>query len=306
MNETRGTSGVEAALQLAADAIAQGDAAAIEKHMLAAWDLLALPKVEDEYGGTLAVDLTELYRDLGRPAEARRWLAVAREVYGPDPDPHTEFLAGTVHYAAGEIDAALAVFNGLYTRWNTRPFHEEPPQYLAAVLAHRAGEPVAVEPVVGPFTRLRADAPRTDPAAADPYPQDAMDRVEELCDLGDVQAEADDYRGAVATWTEALALLPEPRTEWGEATWLYASLGDAHFQLGDDAAAQAALFDALGSPDGAATGYVHYMLGVSMLRTDDARAVDHLLRAYALEGKDIFEDDGETGAAALRTIEQLI
>lgn len=295
-------------LRRAAEALARGDAAAVERYMLAAWDLIPVPKTEDDDGGMLAVNLTELYRDLGKHAEARRWLAVAREAYGPGADPYTEFLAGTVHWAADEAEEAVTVFTDLYARWNTRPFHEEPPQYLAAVLARRAGEPVVLEPVPGPFTCLRPGAPIAppQPPSGDRLADRVAARVEELCDYGDEQADDGDYRGALESWSAALALLPAPRTDWGEATWLYASIGDAHVQLGDDAAAQAALVDALNCPDGAATGYVHYLLGVSMLRTGDARAVDHLVRAYALEGQGIFDDDGETGRRALSAIAEVV
>ena len=299
---------MEGPLRRAAEALARGDAAAVERHMLAAWDLLPVPKTDDDDGGRLAAQLTELYRDLGNHAEARRWLEVARESYGPGADPDTEFLAGTVHWAANEVEEAVTVFADLYARWNTRPFHEEPPQYLTAVLAHRAGERVVLEPAPGPFTCLRPGAtvePHRLPAG-DRLTERVAARVEQLCDFGDEQADDGDYRGALETWSAALELLPAPRTDWGEATWLYAAIGDAHIQLGEDTAAQAALLDALSSPHGAATGYVHYLLGVSMLRTGDARAIDHLVRAYALEGRDIFDDDGETGLRALGTIAELI
>lgn len=76
---------------------------------------------------------------------------MARQAYGPEPDPRVEFLAGTVHYAAGEMSAALAIFSVLYLRWNTHIFQDQPSQYLAAALAHRAGEEVVAEPVPGHF-----------------------------------------------------------------------------------------------------------------------------------------------------------
>lgn len=143
-------------LRAAGQAHERGDATAAEQHLLAAWNQLPEPRPAHRYGGALAVHLIELYRDAGRHEDARHWLAVARQSYGPEPHPRIEFLAATVHYAAGEMAAALAIFSVLYLRWNTQIFQDQPPQYLAAVLAHRAGEEVVAEPVPGHFGTGRA------------------------------------------------------------------------------------------------------------------------------------------------------
>ena len=65
--------------RLAGEALRRGDAKEVERHLLAAWDLLPLPKTEHALGPALAGDLTDLYRGLDRPEEARLWLAIARE-----------------------------------------------------------------------------------------------------------------------------------------------------------------------------------------------------------------------------------
>ena len=66
---------------------------------------------------------------------------------------------------------------------------------------------------------------------------------------GDALAEEGDYAAAVASYTQAFKLLPEPRTDWEACTWLLTSIGDAHFNAKQYAQAKVALADAMHCPD---------------------------------------------------------
>lgn len=113
----------------------QGDMARAEALLLEAWQAIPEPALHYDPGPGLAVDITAFYRDRGNTAQARLWLARAREGYGPGPNPHTEFLAGTVHYQAGERDEAYAIFDALYRHYKKRPFQGYPAEYLDFYLA---------------------------------------------------------------------------------------------------------------------------------------------------------------------------
>jgi tetratricopeptide (TPR) repeat protein len=119
---------------LSAKAEQDGDIAAAEKYFLAAWNSIPDPKLAYDHAQSMAVDLAVFYRNIGQAQKAKDWLPMAREAYGPEPDPHVEFVAATIHYEAGELDEAYALFESLFKEYKSRPFQEEKPEYLAFYL----------------------------------------------------------------------------------------------------------------------------------------------------------------------------
>jgi len=134
-------------------------------------------------------------------------------------------------------------------------------------------------------------------------PDDIYTRIEHLSEQGNLKLDDGNFEGALVSWREALALLPEPKQNWEAAVWLYASIGDASYQSGDYAAAKDAMFDALNCPAGIENPFVHYMLGKALLHMEDERALEYLLRAYMLDGEEIFDSDEEEGPDALRALQ---
>ena len=98
-------------------------------------------------------------------------------------------------------------------------------------------------------------------------------------------------------------MLPEPASQWEAATWLYASLGDAYYQSAQYEMAKDALYSALNGDDARANPFIHYMLGKTLLRLDDDGAIDALLRAYMLDGVEIFDSDEDEGPDCLQLLE---
>lgn len=135
-------------------------------------------------------------------------------------------------------------------------------------------------------------------------PDDIYARVVALSDEGNDFFDADQPTEAMAKWQAALALLPQPRTNWEAATWLYASIGDACLQMNQPQDARDALLDALNCPDGMANPFIHFRLGQATARLSgmDA-AVEHFLKAYMLDGEDIFHADPD-GAEPLDALRQ--
>ncbi|MFC5445227.1 tetratricopeptide repeat protein [Rhizobium halophytocola] len=105
--------------------------------------------------------------------------------------------------------------------------------------------------------------------------------------------DAGDAEGALTVWTEALALLPEPRRRWEALLWLNASIGDAERERGNIEAALAAFEEAAASAgmEGVTNPFVLWGIGACLYdlgRVEEA--TDPLPRAYMLEGEEIFED----------------
>lgn len=120
-------------------------------------------------------------------------------------------------------------------------------------------------------------------------------QIEVLSQEGNVLLEDDgDWRGAIAKWQTALALVPEPKTDWSAALWLYASIGTAWLDAPDMAQAQDAFETAYRCPDGHLNPYVLLQLGkiYASSGSNDA-ATKMLLRAYMLDGEAIFAEDPE-------------
>lgn len=129
-------------------------------------------------------------------------------------------------------------------------------------------------------------------------------QIERLSEDGNQQFDAGRHAAAISQWQQALALLTPPAVQWEAWTWLQTAIGDACFQLGNFAAARAALLDALNGPGAQENPFVHYRLGQASSRLGrDADAREHLLRAYMLDGEDIFhaEPGGEGWLRLLRT-----
>lgn len=134
-------------------------------------------------------------------------------------------------------------------------------------------------------------------------PETLYEQVESLSEQGSELFDEGQFAQAIKQWSQALELLPEPKSDWDAYTWLSTSVGDAHFQLGGFASARQSLFDALNGPDGQASPFVHYRLGqteVKLQNTESAKS--HLLQAYMLDGEAIFlvEPDGVTYLELLR------
>lgn len=126
-------------------------------------------------------------------------------------------------------------------------------------------------------------------------PDSVCDDIERLSEKGNAFLDGGKCDAAIGEWEEALSLVPEPRSDWEASTWLYSSIGDAYFQKGDYYKAKESLFDALNCPDGVNNPFIHYMLGKTLIKLNDENGIPSFLKAYLLDGLEIFELDEEGG-----------
>jgi tetratricopeptide (TPR) repeat protein len=121
-------------------------------------------------------------------------------------------------------------------------------------------------------------------------------KIEELSEGGNALLENGDWQAAVAKWNQALDLVPEPKSDWEAATWLYGSIGDAYFEGHDLDSAKEAFFDALNCPGGTENPFIHYRLGQILVELGESeRGINELLQAYMIDGEDIFSGDDDGG-----------
>jgi len=133
-------------------------------------------------------------------------------------------------------------------------------------------------------------------------PPRIAERIDSLSEQGNALLEGEgDWRGAVAAWRSALAALPDPKSQWEAWSWLNASIGEALRVGGDLGGARAAFVDASNGPEGYANPFILLRLGQTLVDLgEEAEGCERLLRAYMLEGDEIFAEDGASYLAILK------
>ena len=135
-------------------------------------------------------------------------------------------------------------------------------------------------------------------------------KLDEYAERGNRFEEEEQYEKALQAWEEGLALIPEPQQYYSETIWFLAAIGDVYFQKGMYPQAHKCFDKARGNLSGGGYGnpFIMLRLGECCLEIGDERnAAEYLLRAYMMEGKEIFEpdedgeDDGQKYFDFLRT-----
>lgn len=118
------------------------------------------------------------------------------------------------------------------------------------------------------------------------------DQITQLAEEGDKLLTNEKLEEALKKYHAALALLPSPKSDWEASTWLYTAIGDAHVVNQDYHLALDAYTTVLKCPDGISNPYTWLMIGESHYEMDQyEKAKENLLRAYMLDGEEIFEGE---------------
>lgn len=146
--------------------------------------------------------------------------------------------------------------------------------------------------------------------ALDELTPEMKNKLDELAERGNQLEEEGQYENAMEIWEEALNLIPQPQQYYSETIWFLVAIGDVYFQKKLYAKAHQYFDKARGNLSGEGYGnpFIMLRLGECCLEIgDEKNATEYLLRAYMLEGKEIFEpdedgnDDGQKYFDYLRT-----
>lgn len=241
-----------------------------------AWGLLPEPKDNwGYYGQTIGSIALEECIDHDLADDGEIWLERTKFAYPDGVDQAQQLLdvwETQYRYIARAPDAAEFAAQTL-KRWGTALLKGRDPKYLRFA---QTGE--RTDGIV-PASSERGSATLD------------TDRIEKLSEEGSALLD-DNWEAALAMWNDALALVPEPRTSYEEAAWLYTSIGDAYHSGEQWSKAVASLQEALKCPEGTASGYLWLRLGESQYelgQLDDA--ANSLLSAYMLEGDELYADE---------------
>ena len=133
-------------------------------------------------------------------------------------------------------------------------------------------------------------------------PAETHRAIQALCAEGDRLAELKRFDDALAQYSDAWRLLPEPQQEWEAATWILAAIADACFLKGDRTSAREALDFAMICPGALGNPFLHLRRGQVLYDSGELdAAADELMRAYMGAGPKAFEREDERYLAFLRT-----
>lgn len=126
--------------------------------------------------------------------------------------------------------------------------------------------------------------------------------IKRLCAAGDELADQGRHDGALVEFSKAWSLLPDPKNEWGAATWILAAIADSCFHLRNYQSAREALEHAMTCPRAIGNPFLHLRLGQVLFEAGEMdAAADELMRAYMGDGRDIFEPEDPKYLAFLGT-----
>ncbi len=157
---------------------------------------------------------------------------------------------------------------------------------------------------MGSFSKNKKEAP------IDELTPQIKAKLDELAEKGNQLEDEERYEEAIEAWQEGLDLIPAPQEYYSETVWFLAAVGDVYFKKGMYPQAHECFDKARGNLSGEGYGnpFVMLRLGECCLEIgDEKNAAEFLLRAYMMEGKEIFEpdengeDDGQKYFDFLRT-----
>ena len=119
--------------------------------------------------------------------------------------------------------------------------------------------------------------------------------ITNLLDEGDELVERGKYKEAIAYYEEAMNRLPEPKEDWTLFDTIAICIGDSYYEMGEYIVADRFYTMSLTRGSGIENPYVWYVKGRNLIKVGNKEeAIDALMRAYMLDGTDVFDtDDGE-------------
>jgi tetratricopeptide (TPR) repeat protein len=131
------------------------------------------------------------------------------------------------------------------------------------------------------------------------------EQIAELYHVGDEYLDGGEFEKAEAHYRQAWALLPEPKIEHEESTWIQAGIGEALFGQRKYDAAWEAFRIVFRCPEAVGNPYLHLRRGqIAFMRGDTDSAGQELTLAYMGGGRELFQGEDPRYFNYLKTILQ--
>lgn len=116
--------------------------------------------------------------------------------------------------------------------------------------------------------------------------------IEAITNKGNELLENGLINQAIYEFETALSLVPEPKNIWIASTWIYTALGDSYFLMNNFNSAIQYFLSALDCPDGQINPFINLRLGQCYYEKKMIKkATEYLMRAYMLDGEEVFTDE---------------
>ncbi len=117
------------------------------------------------------------------------------------------------------------------------------------------------------------------------------EKIKEHSDEGERLFYDGRFPEALEEYSKALDLIPEPRQRWEASVWVLAAIGDCYFWLKDFGAALGCFRKLMVEYEEYGNPFTRLRYGECLYETgNEELAREHLLAAYAMEGKELFEE----------------
>ena len=127
-------------------------------------------------------------------------------------------------------------------------------------------------------------------------------RITLLSEEGNEHSDQGQYDEAIASYQQALSMIPGQKRDWEATTWILISLGDCFFLMDKFDLSYSYLIEALHCPNGIGNPFLHLRLGQVQFELGNfERSQDELTRAYMGGGIDIFNEEDKKYIDFLKT-----
>ncbi|MFN8395348.1 MAG: tetratricopeptide repeat protein [Bacteroidia bacterium] len=127
-----------------------------------------------------------------------------------------------------------------------------------------------------------------------------------LCEIGDNYAAKGQFSKAIGAYEEALERLPLPHSDWEAGQWIFAAIGDAYFHLLQFDESMRWFFLAHNCLDGHLNAFIVLRIGQCFFEFQDhEKAKEFLMRAFLLNGVELFQEDDEKYWSSIKDMIEL-
>jgi tetratricopeptide (TPR) repeat protein len=267
---------------------------AVEK-ILSAWEKLPEPRFNTSCSHTILIDLIEIFNAAGKYEESKRFLKEWIEDLESsgykiwETTPYI-LLAETLLFLGQPDDAKEAFYQAMKYGATKRDMDDKPSFYFEIAKKKMIGN----EEIMERFTNEVLNRNRQSSRIIEELSDEVSDRIEELSEKGNVLYEENNLQEAVDVWKKALELIPAPQNSYAESLWLESSIGDVYYLSGKINEALQHFLNAKGNLEENAYENPFIMLRLGQLYLDleaIEEAKEYLIRAYMLEGEELFEEE---------------
>ena len=134
------------------------------------------------------------------------------------------------------------------------------------------------------------------------FDYESYNEFNRLYENGNNLVASESFDAAIQSFKKAYSLIPEPKKEWEESTWVLTAIGETYFFTEDYKNALDPLLDAINCPEGLGNQLLHFRLGQVYYELGSLNdAAENLMRAYMGAGIDIFDDEDNKYLDFLKT-----